>query len=386
MSAIRIISLTLYGQDISDQLITIGAGATITWDLALKDPDDIETPVDLSGCAVQMTLCTLDAGNTTEPPIISRQADITGDPTEGNCTVSWVSGDTVVLGVPLTAGFYGLDVWTTDEDGNRLQNMGLGKIRLTPVATLPATEVTPLPAQAPIGLGPNLGHAANFATLPSAALKAWLFYETDDDGLVYYSNGVAWVVVSGGSSGDVINHVATAGDLPDSSGVPWTFYATDDTGYVWYSNGPQWTRVGPPPITQFSQAFSALPDPSVFYGQAYKVFSNNAVYESAFNVWRQIGALAKSTVKTSDYTAEANQRVAVDLSGGSFNVTLPKATTCPAATVVVKKTVDSTNTLTILPNATLPDTVEGGSSFGITGGGKQSVTLYSDGVSNWEII
>ena len=194
-----------------------------------------------------------------------------------------------------------------------------------------------------------------------------------------------WAEGSGGSGSGIVP-IASASELPDATTVPDTIYRTADTNYLWFSDGANWNRVGPPPVTQFSQAFSALPDPSVAYSQAYKVFGNNAVYESAFNVWRQIGALSPTAVKTTDYVALANERVAVNLSGGAFSITLPKATTCPAATVVVKKTVDSANTLTILPDATLPDTVEGGSSFDVTGGGKQSITLYSDGVSNWEII
>lgn len=45
--------------------------------------------------------------------------------------------------------------------------------------------------------GPNLGHVANFAALPDPTTVDWLFYETDDTGKVYYSNGTAWVLVSG---------------------------------------------------------------------------------------------------------------------------------------------------------------------------------------------
>jgi len=137
VSAIRIIELTLYGQDITDDQLSIGVGSTITWELTLLDPNDVESPLDLTDCTIAMSLCALDAGNPIEPPTISAAGVITGDPTDGLCTVSWAATDTVIDGTPLEAGFYALDVWTTDTDDNRLQNMALSRVRLVPAATLP---------------------------------------------------------------------------------------------------------------------------------------------------------------------------------------------------------------------------------------------------------
>lgn len=150
MTAIRQIALTLYGQQIDQQEIAIGE--TVLWTLTLQDAIE-RAAIDLTGDTVIMSLCALNGGVPVYPPIIPRQADISSPSTAGICTVAWAVSDTVPSGVPVAAGLYGVDVWTIDGDGNRLQNMGFGFIKLTNPATLPNVEVVPLPAQVPLGAG-----------------------------------------------------------------------------------------------------------------------------------------------------------------------------------------------------------------------------------------
>jgi hypothetical protein len=184
MSAILPINLTLYGQAVSG--ISIPIGSTVLWTLDIEDPFTRD-PVDLTviGTEVQMSLASLDArGNPVNPPIFSRQATIVGSPTN-RCTVAWAVSDTVPSGKALLAGNYALDVWLEDGDGNRLQTLGTAILKLTAVATLPGTPVTPLPSQDPLGLG-----------LPGINwLGLW------DSGTTYsYRDGVQYADPNGGGS------------------------------------------------------------------------------------------------------------------------------------------------------------------------------------------
>lgn len=135
-------------------------------------------------------------------------------------------------------------------------------------------------------------------------------------------------------------------------------------------------------------SYSSLPAASSFDGRFFWVFANNAAYGSAFNVWKQIGALAKTfTVKTADYSALANEVVLVDTSGGGFNVTLPLASTCPRASVIIKKTVADANAVIALPSTDpdtfVADTIDNDVSYSMSLAALESYTFYSDGVSKW---
>lgn len=178
MSAIRTKALTLYGQQIDQQQVAIGE--TVLWTLTLQDPTTRD-PVDLTGGNVIMSVVELDAGAPVYPPIIPRQADISVPATAGICTVPWAIEDTVPDGVPIDAGLYGIDVWTTDGDGNRLQNMGFGVIRFTAPATLPDVEIVPLPSQLPLAQGPA------GLTWRGVYNGATAYVETD---AVYYTSGL----------------------------------------------------------------------------------------------------------------------------------------------------------------------------------------------------
>src|SRR5258706_2255000 len=118
-----------------------------------------------------MSLCALDAGRPVQPPIIAREATVT-DAANGECYVPWADGDTVPSGVPVTNGLYVADVWITDASGNRLRMLGTIQIRLLSAATLPATVVTPLPSQPPLGLPAAYGSATTIALTESGGATA----------------------------------------------------------------------------------------------------------------------------------------------------------------------------------------------------------------------
>ena len=152
MSGVLPFSFTLYGQPVQGIVVPIGSSVLFT--LLLEDPVT-RNPIDLtvSGTGVVSSLAALNIqGQPIQPPTIARQATITGSPVN-QCTVAWAPSDTVPSGVPVTPGAYAFDVWTTDPDGNRLQNCGTVQVTLVLPATLPSTEVTPLPSTAPLGLG-----------------------------------------------------------------------------------------------------------------------------------------------------------------------------------------------------------------------------------------
>lgn len=88
-------------------------------------------------------------------------------------------------------------------------------------------------------------------------------------------------------------------------------------------------------------------------------------------------------VKTSAYTAIANDFVLCSTAGGGFNVILPLSASNSGSSVIVKKTSSDANTLTILPTGA--DTIDGNPNAQITTS-KGSATFVADGVTTWEII
>lgn len=152
MSAILQESITAFGEPVSG--IKIPIGSTVLFTIHCQDPDT-RAAIDLAGANVVMSLCQLDLqGNPSQPPVISRQADISDPTSAGICTVPWASGDTVVSGVGRTPGSYGFDLWLTDVSGDRLSMLTFGTLELVAAAGLPDAVITPLPDQEPLALGP----------------------------------------------------------------------------------------------------------------------------------------------------------------------------------------------------------------------------------------
>ena len=93
--------------------------------------------------------------------------------------------------------------------------------------------------------------------------------------------------------------------------------------------------------------------------------------------------LTVTDVKTTTYTASINEVVRCDPSGGGFEVDLPESTTGnKGQTIIVKNTVNSTNTITIDPNLT--QLIDGQSEATITEA-YRAITLISYG-NGWGII
>lgn len=88
-------------------------------------------------------------------------------------------------------------------------------------------------------------------------------------------------------------------------------------------------------------------------------------------------------IKTTDYTALANDAVFVSTSGGGHTITLPSAAANSGVIISVKKTSSDANTLTI--GRTGSDLIDSATSQSTTMP-NMSYTFVSDGVSNWWII
>lgn len=146
--AVRNIDLTVYGQSVEGLAWAIGE--TVNVNLRVLNPST-RAPFDLSGAALIVSICDLDLyGLPSQPPLISRQATIT-DPTNGLAFAPFASGDTAAL----APNSYGVDIYTIDTSGNRLQTMLSGTLTLLPSAGLPGAPITVLPTQQPIGVGPQ---------------------------------------------------------------------------------------------------------------------------------------------------------------------------------------------------------------------------------------
>ncbi len=148
------------------------------------------------------------------PPIISHQATITDD-AGGLCYVPVVSGDTVPSGTAIAAGYYDVDVWAEDVDGNRLP-LAFGQMFISPAVTLPGTLVTPLPEQEPLAQGP--------AGPPGA-------------------DGPAGPTGPTGASGIPIVAYATLGDFPDSEANVGAFGYALNTNLLYVSENGGWRSV-----------------------------------------------------------------------------------------------------------------------------------------------
>jgi hypothetical protein len=121
-------------------------------------------------------------------------------------------------------------------------------------------------------------------------------------------------------------------------------------------------------LAQLGQSGTAPPtwSPIVTGGGGTGTISNVFVIEQAAN-----------------FLAAAWDVVLVDTSGGNVTATLPLASANANTNITIKKVASGTNTVTIVGTGT--DTVEGGASLTIYYKGT-SVSLVSDGVSNWDVI
>ena len=89
------------------------------------------------------------------------------------------------------------------------------------------------------------------------------------------------------------------------------------------------------------------------------------------------------TVTADDTATGADSLLLIDTTAGNIAETLPPAVN-KQQILIIKKTVAG-NTITLTPDSTLPDTIEGAASLAITGL-NDVVILISDGISNWELI
>lgn len=96
------------------------------------------------------------------------------------------------------------------------------------------------------------------------------------------------------------------------------------------------------------------------------------------------GLFAPVSTKTANYTAHDYELVLCDPTAGGFTITAPPANTAHA--FIVKNKSASANTITIA--AAGLDLIDGASTYSLVVPmlGYGSVTLYSDGVSNWMVI
>jgi hypothetical protein len=89
------------------------------------------------------------------------------------------------------------------------------------------------------------------------------------------------------------------------------------------------------------------------------------------------------SAQSASFTAAAGYHYSLNTSSSALTVTLPAVSTVSAGAAIRIKLKDATNGATLTPNGA--DTIDGLSSFSMTNT-KQSLTLVSDGTSDWEII
>lgn len=109
---------------------------------------------------------------------------------------------------------------------------------------------------------------------------------------------------------------------------------------------------------------------------AYRFRTDGSLYSAGGNAFAINEYTSNVTLTSADYTA------IFDCSAASRTCLLPEASTCKGRVHHVKKK-SASNTLTIDPDGA--DTIEGSATLAIGGDG-DSVTIQSDGVSNWVVI
>ncbi len=235
MSTISQIYATVSGQ----QNVTwsgFAIGSTVQINLTCLDPANQSQPLDLAGLAVVMTWASIDTrGQPVRPVVISRQATITSEAT-GLCYVPIASGDTcpVVSSVvtPLSPGYYDVDLWAEDVDGNRL-DLGFGQMFLSTAVRLPGDPITPLPSQEPIAQGfpgnPRFVPTSVKVTNYTAAYNDLVRCDPTASGFTVTmpaaSAAIAgerdWICVKGFSDSDNAITVSFSGDTIDGATGPY---------------------------------------------------------------------------------------------------------------------------------------------------------------------
>lgn len=102
----------------------------------------------------------------------------------------------------------------------------------------------------------------------------------------------------------------------------------------------------------------------------------------------KLGTVQRDVVATAaaftDTITNLDFFILVDTTLGDVTETFPPA--IGKQSILILKRKDATNTLTLLPNQTLPDTLEGAASFTLMKSAGDTSIWFSDGISNWELI
>ncbi len=188
--------------------------------------------------------------NQAATPVISHEGVITS----GSGGTAYVDIGSVDTGITVQTLSWSLTF--VDSAGKIWAATAVGSFAITAGEYIPGQDVTVPESQQPLGQGPNIGHVADYAHLPAAASKAWLWYVTEDDGKVYYSNGTNWVIdtigaaylpLTGGTlTGPLIADSAIKLENPVAFGSPivhgtivdgYTSFTADGVGPIWAGTG-----------------------------------------------------------------------------------------------------------------------------------------------------
>lgn len=92
-----------------------------------------------------------------------------------------------------------------------------------------------------------------------------------------------------------------------------------------------------------------------------------------------------TSVSTTPYNVGATDSlIVVSTAGGNVVVNLPSAALNAGRELIIKKNTDDANTVTVIPNGS--DAIDGQLSVGLPALMRSSLTVVSDGVSNWMVI
>lgn len=98
----------------------------------------------------------------------------------------------------LVPGEYAIGVQFRDDDVGREDTVWSGATLTIGYRPADFAEPVTVPGtQQPLAQGPNYGHSSTFVAFPDPATKPWLGWIADDTGVLYFSNGTAWVPSTG---------------------------------------------------------------------------------------------------------------------------------------------------------------------------------------------
>jgi hypothetical protein len=197
-------------------------------------------------------------------------------------------------------------------------------------------------------------------------------------GQAVYNNGTVWVLAESNAIGTLgIGLVIIVGG-PDDFTVAFEGYATGLSGltagqYYFVSDATPGALTVTEPVSTTS-------------------FSNPLLFAittttGAILPFRPstIGVIASPVIVATSVTVSAavGQIILANTSGVGFTVNLPAASTCTGQSIIIKKVTGDMNVITIAPNG--GDLIEGNATL-LINLGFTSVTLVSDGSSNWYVI